>query len=207
MSEEDKKQQDDEAAKKAHEAEMDELFGDLDEDEEDFDDVVAQRDKLLAQFAAATSSLSESQKTNVKLQDMLTEQKEAHAKIVERNKKEAEGKSEFALEKFIKEIIPVVDTFERGLCCISEEDRKANQKLEKMAKGFENNLAHLSKVFNKFGIKQINPLGEEFDPEKHEAVSTTSDPDVKTDHVVTVAEKGYELKGRVIRTAKVIVNQ
>lgn len=124
-----------------------------------------------------------------------------------RTKKEVDGQKEFAIEKFVKEFLPVLDTLELGINSIPQEQRASDPKLDKVITGFEKVLSgQLTAVFNKFGIKEINPKDEAFYPNKHEALSTANDPDVDSDIVVKVAQKGYELNGRIIRPAKVVVN-
>lgn len=194
-----------------HERKMAEMFGDLDEEEaaETPESIKAERDQLRQQLADAAGKLGNSQQDVLTLTKKLTAEREEAATVLARTRREVDAQKEFALEKFVKELLPVLDTLELGIGAVPKKEREADPKLDKLITGFEKVLegGQLSTVFNKFGIKEINPKGEEFDPSKHEAITTKNDPDAESDTVAEVVQKGYELKGRVIRPAKVIVNQ
>ncbi len=192
-----------EAARKRQHDE--ELYGDLDDEEETPEEIRKQRDELLEDKIRITGRLGESQQERLRLQTQLEAQKVEAAAALARTQRQVDEQKDFALEKFIKEVLPVVDNLERGLAAIPAAQRAADPKFEKLAQGMEKTLGQLSAVFNKFGIKAIDPKGQPFDPEKHEAVSTNDDADVESDTVVEVAQKGYELNGRVIRPARVVV--
>jgi molecular chaperone GrpE len=102
-------------------------------------------------------------------------------------------------------VLPVVDTLELGLNSIPKAARESDPKFAKLAEGVEKTLGQLTAVFNKFGIREINPINQAFDENKHEAITMIDRPDVEPETVVQVAQKGYEIEGRVIRPAKVIV--
>ena len=191
------------AEDKAHADKMAELFGDLDDGAEDetIEDVRADRDALLQQVADLTTRLGRTQQDNLTLHNKAEESK----KILTRTEEKFENDKKFAIEKFVKEILPVVDTLELGLQSIAQKDREADPKFGKLAEGVEKTLSQLTAVFNKFGIKQINPINEEFDANKHEALATQPKPDTEPETVIHVAQKGYEVEGRLIRPAKVIV--
>lgn len=191
------------AESKAHADKMAELFGDLDDgdEEETIEDVRAERDALLQQVADLTSRLGRTQQDNLALHNKAEEAK----KIITRTEEKFENDKKFAIEKFVKEVLPVVDTLELGLQSIPQKDREADPKFGKLAEGVEKTLSQLTNVFNKFGIKQINPINEEFDANKHEALATQPKPDTDPETVIHVAQKGYEIEGRLIRPAKVIV--
>lgn len=196
-----------EAARKAKRDE--ELFGDLEDEEivETPESILAERDALREEKLRLADRLNSSQLDNLSLTKQLATQKEDFATAAARTQKQVEEQKEFAIEKFIKEFLPVLDTLELGINSIPKEQREADPKLDKVITGFEKVLSgQLTAVFNKFGIREINPKDEAFDPNKHEALSTADNPDVESDIVVKVAQKGYELNGRVIRPAKVIVN-
>jgi len=185
-----------------HARKMAELFGDLDDDaEETIDDIRAERDALRQKLADATQRLARSQQDNLTLHNKAEEVK----KLLTRTEEKFENDKKFAIEKFVKEVLPVIDTLELGLQAIPAKDRKEDPKFDKLAEGVEKTLSQLAGVFNKFGIKQINPLNEAFDENKHEALAVQPKADTAPETVVHVAQKGYEIEGRLIRPAKVIV--
>jgi molecular chaperone GrpE len=187
----------------AHAKKMAELFGDLDDEdgEETIDDIRAERDELRQKLADMSGRMSRMQQDNLALHQKAEEAK----KIIARTEEKFENDKKFAVEKFVKEILPVIDTLELGLQAIPAKDRESDPKFAKLADGVEKTLTQLTGVFNKFGIKQINPINEEFDANKHEALATQPRPDTEPETVIHVAQKGYEIEGRLIRPAKVIV--
>ncbi len=191
----------------AHAKKMSELFGDLDEDDagnakvDTIESLRAERDELLAQVAKVSSTIARSQADNLTLSRRVDEGKQ----LLARKEASIEEEKKFAAEKFIKDLIPVVDTFELGLAAITAKQRAEDPKFEKLAQGMEKTLGQLTAVFNKYGVKQINPLNEPFDADKHEAIAVQEKDGVEPETVIGVAQKGYELNGRIIRPAKVAV--
>ena len=109
----------------------------------------------------------------------------------------------FALEKFVGDLLPVTDSLERGLAEIAAN----NGSLESLQQGAELTLTVLLKALNKHKVTQVDPLGEAFNPEHHEAVSTAPVPDAKPNTVHQVLQKGYLLHDRLVRPAMVIVTK
>lgn len=191
----------------AHRKKMDDLFGDLDEDdagnkkEDTVESLRAERDELLQKLATVTERLGRSQADNLTLTKRLDEAKQ----LIARTEAKVEDDKKFAAEGLIKQMIPVVDTLELGLSAITPAQRQSDPKFAKLAEGVEKTLTQLTAVFNKFGVRQINPLNEPFDADRHEAVMAQPKDGVEPETVTHVAQKGYEINGRVIRHAKVIV--
>ena len=119
--------------------------------------------------------------------------------IKRRAKRDVEHAHKFALERFTNDLLPVVDSLEKALESEGTEDAAAV--IEGVA------LAH--KLFvttlEKSSVTQIDPLGEPFNPEFHEAMAMVENPDAEPNSVMDVMQKGYTLNGRLIRAAKVIV--
>ena len=103
----------------------------------------------------------------------------------------------FALEKFSGELLAVKDSLEAALNVESAT-------LESYKNGVELTLKQLSSVFEKFNLVEINPLGEKFDPNKHQAISAI-EADAEPNTVISVLQKGYSLNDRVLRPALVMV--
>lgn len=119
-----------------------------------------------------------------------------------RNERDLANAHKFALERFAAELLPVRDSLEMGLLAAAE-----NAGVDKLKEGSELTLKMLSSAMEKFNIKEINPLNEQFNPEYHEAMSMQERQDVAPNTVVTVVQKGYLLNDRLIRPAMVIVSR
>jgi molecular chaperone GrpE len=119
-----------------------------------------------------------------------------------RNERDVSNAHKYALEKFIPELLPVVDSMERSLEISSEE-----HSVKPVLEGISMCLKMFYGVMEKAGVIQIDPKGETFNPELHQAVSVQEDRTVKSGTVLSVLQKGYSLNGRLIRPALVIVSK
>ena len=119
--------------------------------------------------------------------------------IRKRSAREAEAARKFGAERLAQAILPVHDSLEAGL----QATEKAGQTA--LLEGQRATLRLLDEAFNASGIREIDPLGEPFDPNKHEALSLMPTADAAPDTVIQVVQKGYELNDRLLRAAKVIV--
>jgi molecular chaperone GrpE len=127
----------------------------------------------------------------------------AETENVRRRAQEDIGKAgKFAVEKFSGEMLAVKDSLEAALS-------SDNQSAEHLKEGVELTLRQLIAAFEKSGLAEINPLGEKFDPHKHQAISQIEAPDAATEAntVLNVLQKGYALHDRVIRPALVVVSK
>jgi len=120
--------------------------------------------------------------------------------IRRRAEREVSNASKFALERFAKEILGVVDSLEKALEQTAEGDAQSA-----MYEGIELTYKLLLGTLNKFSIEQISPLGESFDPGLHEAMVMQESDEHEPNSVMTVIQSGYQLNGRLIRPARVIV--
>lgn len=105
---------------------------------------------------------------------------------------DVEKAHKYVLERFARELLSVVDGFERGLETLDDEGMQLTYKL-------------LLDVLDKFSVKMLDPLGETFDPAKHEALSMQENDSVKPNEVLQVVQKGFTIHERVLRPARVIV--
>jgi len=109
--------------------------------------------------------------------------------------------SKFAVEKFAGELLAVKDSLEAALA-------NDNQTVDTFKSGVELTLRQLIAAFEKSSLAEINPLGEKFDPHKHQAISQLEAPEgTEPNIVLTVLQKGYALHERVIRPALVVVSK
>lgn len=120
--------------------------------------------------------------------------------VRKRSERDLQNERKFALEKFVKELLPVKDSLEMGI----DEARNASD-LEKLLEGSELTLKMLDSAVEKFGVQEIDPLGQRFDPERHEAMAMQPSDQAEPNTVLQVIRKGYALNERVIRPAMVIV--
>lgn len=107
----------------------------------------------------------------------------------------------YALEKFVLELLPLVDGLERAVSAHEDEDSGSGTLLD----GVNLTLKMIYAAFQKFNIEQVNPESQLFNPELHQAVSTQADPHAKSNTVLSVLQKGYLLNNRLIRPALVVV--
>lgn len=119
-----------------------------------------------------------------------------------RAEQDAEKARKFALEKFVKEMLPVVDSLEKALESMSD-DEAAKAHVE----GIEMTLKMQLDALNKSGVEQLDPHGQPFDPEYHQAVAMVPSPDAEPNSVIDVMQKGYTLNGRLVRPAMVAVSK
>ena len=115
---------------------------------------------------------------------------------------DVERERKYALEKFVKALIPVVDSLDMAL---EAGKSKAENAEDAMVQGVEATLRLFLKELSSFGVERINPVGEPFDPNVHQAISMVPSKDVKPNCIVSVMQKGFILNGRVVRPAMVMV--
>ena len=117
---------------------------------------------------------------------------------------DVEKAHKFALEKFVKELLPVADSLEKALES-TEGQEESGKLVASIREGVEMTLSLFMASLKKFNVEQVNPVGEPFDPRQHEAMSMVPAPDAEPNSVVAVVQKGYLLNGRVVRPAMVVV--
>ncbi len=117
-----------------------------------------------------------------------------------RNAKDVENAHKYGIEKFVTELLPVIDGMSMGL---ATEDASA----ESLREGMVMTLDMLGKMMEKLGIEEIDPMNEKFDAEKHQAMTMQPNADVEPNTVIAVMQKGYSLNDRLIRPAMVMVSK
>ncbi|MBZ0334848.1 nucleotide exchange factor GrpE [Marinobacter sp. AL4B] len=117
---------------------------------------------------------------------------------------DVEKAHKFALEKFVKELLPVADSLEKAVES-TEGQEESGELVASIRQGAEMTLGLFLGSLQKFNVEQLNPVGEPFDPQQHEAMSMVPAPDAEPNSVVAVVQKGYLLNGRVVRPAMVVV--
>jgi len=119
--------------------------------------------------------------------------------VRKRAARDVEHARRFALENFGKELLAVMDSLEMGIAAGESADAQS------LLEGSEATLKLLSVTLERFGIAEVDPAGEPFDPEYHEAMTMQPSTDAEPGSVLTVIQKGYTLNGRLLRPARVIV--
>lgn len=139
-------------------------------------------------------------------QNLVNKVKLTQAELVNYRKRKDEETAnmlKFANQDLVTELINVVDNFERA---IKLDDHDLSDELSKFLDGFKMMYANLTEILKKFGVEEINRVGEVFDPSQEQALMTDNVPEMDDDVVTEVLLKGYKLNGRVIRPASVKVN-
>lgn len=126
---------------------------------------------------------------------------------MENNRKRAERDVEaahkYALKSFFESLLPVIDSMEMGQAAALSE----NATLESIREGSILTMNMLVQTLEKHGLEQINPLGETFDPERHQAISMIEQEGVESNKVIEVMQKGFALNDRLVRPAMVVVTK
>lgn len=117
-----------------------------------------------------------------------------------RTARDVESAHKYALEKFVHELLPIMDSLSLGMSAAESAEH-----VDELREGMDLTLKMFVSAIDKFGVKEIDPLNEKFNPEQHEAVSMQEIEGSEPGSVVTVMQKGYELNGRLVRPAMVVV--
>ena len=134
-------------------------------------------------------------------EQLLREQAEMQ-NVRRRAQRDVESAHKYALEKFASELLSVVDNLERAIDSIDADDE--SQKA--VAEGLELTLKTFFDVLAKYNLEPVEPEGQPFDADLHQAVSTVPNNEVEPNTVINVFQKGYTLNGRLIRPAMVVVS-
>ena len=120
-----------------------------------------------------------------------------------RTRIDVENAHKFALEKFVNELLPVLDSMEMGI----QAAEKEGATVETLKEGMEMTFKMMLDVLSRFGVERIDPVGESFDPQKHEAMTMVPSAEHEPNTVMDVIQKGYSLNERLVRPARVVVSK
>ena len=120
-----------------------------------------------------------------------------------RAERDVQNAHKFGLEKFVNELLPVMDSMELGMAAANAEEEAVKPLLE----GMELTLKMFQSVLGKMGITVVNPENEAFNPEFHQAMSMQETTDVEPNTVLAVMQKGYVMNERLVRPAMVVVSK
>lgn len=144
--------------------------------------------------------------TGLKVQDYWERLVRAQAEmenLKRRTEKDLQNAHKYALEKFARELLTVMDSLELGI----QASTSGLPEVEKLREGMELTLKQLAAAFEKFGILAIDPMGEKFSPDLHQAMATIPAENAEPNTVVKVFQKGYSLNDRLLRPAMVVIAQ
>jgi len=169
-------------------------------------EVSAAAEEQAAEEAGASATDSGPDSVQAELQAKVDENWEKYLRaaaelenVRKRAARDVENAHKFALERFALELLAVRDSLEMGLAAGEDAD------IESLRQGKEATLKQLVTVLERFGVEELDPQGEPFDPSMHEAMTMQPSADVEPGSVVSVFQKGYALNGRLLRPARVVV--
>ncbi len=165
----------------------------------DTDDLEA----LKAELASVKERLVIAEKKAEENYELALRTKAEADNIKRRTESDVNNARKFSIEKFAQELLPVMDSLELGLVAVNEE----NATVEKFREGSEMTVKMFLTAIEKFGVKVIDPEGEKFNPDFHQAMSMLPSADLPPNTVMNVFQKGYTLQGRLMRPAMVIVSK
>ena len=119
-----------------------------------------------------------------------------------RTLKDVESASKGSIERVFQEILPIMDSFELGV----KVDTSTKEGVETFIEGQTATFKLFQSVLDKFLIETINPENMKYDPELHEVISMQDSDDTESGYIIEVIQKGYRLKNRLLRPARVIVS-
>ncbi|MDH3000020.1 nucleotide exchange factor GrpE [Chelonobacter oris] len=143
------------------------------------------------------------EESNKRVQDVQLRSRAEVENIRRRAESDVEKAHNFALEKFSKELLEVIDNLERALEAKSQTEE--DESIKAVFAGVELTYKSLIATVNKFGIEAVGAIGETFNPELHQAISMQPTEGFSANQIMQVLQKGYLLNGRVIRPAMVMV--
>ncbi len=150
--------------------------------------------------AAGSSPQDETSEELTKVKDQLLRTVAEMENVRRRAQRDVENAHKFAVEKLLSDLLPVVDSLEKA-----EEAAKTTDNADSMAEGISLSLKLFVSTLERSGIAIVDPLGEPFDPQLHEAMAMVPKPDAEPNSVMDVMQRGYTLNGRLVRAAKVVV--
>lgn len=160
-----------------------------------------QQPNLVEEFTNEINRLTEENKT------LVDKVKLAQAELINYRKRKDEETAnllKYANQDLILEILQVVDNFERA---INLENNNISEEMSKFLSGFKMMYVSLTESLKRYGVEEINRVGQTFDPSQEQALLTDSVEELEDEVVIEVLLKGYKLKDRVIRPASVKINQ
>ena len=133
------------------------------------------------------------------LEDKLLRSRAEIENLSRRHLVDLEKAHKYGVENLLSELLPVIDNLEHAINNFGDDSRSEDRE------GIELTLKSFESALDKFNMIPINPLGEEFNPEMHEAVSIQPDKDLEDNQISNVLQRGWQVHERVVRPARVVV--
>jgi molecular chaperone GrpE len=171
------------------------------------DEELAAADEELARqlgLEEVLEKLADAEEAAARARDDLLRVQAEMQNLRRRTEQDIQKAHKYGQEKFSAELLGVMDNLERTLAAAGEHE---DEVVKAIYDGVDLTIKSFTDCFSKFQIEAVDPLGEPFDPQLHQAMSLQENPDVEPNTVVAVMQKGYTLHGRVIRPAMVIVSK
>ena len=178
-----------------------ELPSDYLEDDDDYEQIYEENKELRDQVVDLQGKLNILKNTLASEHDQRLRAVAEADNVRKRASQEVERERKFALEKFVRALLPIYDALEKAL----EFSDRENEATKATIDGVENTLNLFLKELSGFGVELVDPAGQPFDPNFHQAVSMVPSTEVPNNHVLQTMQKGFLLNGRVVRPAMVIV--
>ncbi len=163
----------------------------------------------MAQIEELQKALAEAEQRANGLRDQYLRSAAELDNVRKRAQREVESATRYGLEKFAAELLPVKDSLELAVSSApasgTEAAGDAAATIRSLIEGQQATLKLLAKAFEKLGIREIDPRGEPFDPSRHEAILMQESSTAEPNSVLQVVQRGYEINGRLLRPARVIV--
>ena len=163
-------------------------------------------DEIAEELATTSYDTDDSASTETQLEELKEALLRSQADL-QNNRRRAdrdiENAHKYAVEKFVKDLLAVLDSMDRALELATTTDGFDVAMLE----GTQMTHKLLLDTISKHGVEPIDPIGEPFDPQQHQAMSMVESVDQEPNTVIAVMQKGYKLEGRVIRAAMVVVSK
>ena len=161
------------------------------------DEVAADQGDAAAQIEALTEQLAQAKDQSLRTQAEMQN-------LRRRVERDVENAHKFGLEKLINGLLPVLDNLDRAISSVDDE-AKADTAVASLLEGVELTRKSAADVLKNFAVEVLEPFGEPFDPQFHEAMTMIPSETAEPNSVVDVLQKGYTLNGRLIRAAMVVV--
>jgi len=162
--------------------------------------------ELIKQLETLREKLDLAEKKNKESQDKALYAMAELENVKRRSQIDIEHAHKFSLEKFLNQLIPVIDSLDQALEIINKDkDKNTDPNTGSISQGMEMTLSMFINTLSKFGVVRIDPKDQPFNPSLHEAMSMQPVDGVASNTVTMVYQKGYQLNGRLVRPARVIV--
>ncbi|MDC3330920.1 nucleotide exchange factor GrpE [Pseudomonadales bacterium] len=168
------------------------------------DESAPQDVEALSTGEGVLDSLADAQAEAEKFRDLALRSEAEMQNLRKRAERDVQNAHKFGVERLIQNLLPVLDSLEKAIeTSLQAETPEDDPQLEGLKLCFK----LFTEVFEKEGVQMLDPLGQAFDPNVHEALSMIENPDMEPNSVMAVIQKGYRLHERLVRPAMVIVSK